>query len=960
MATAKRSPIEKIPALDELDAHGWAWESAGDNEVSIRCPQHTDAHASAQLNIANNLWFCHGCNAKGDIIGLLADIVNSQGEEQVTREAIWTGLDRKYDLSITKTISRVKVEEWHEKVWDCPMRSALTQRGVTEEIIRTIRLGWDGQRITIPVFDREDRVVNVRRYRPGAPGHEKMLNTKGFAKPLRLYLPLQVDYDAVWICGGEMKAAVAAHYLNPLGIGAVAVTAGEGSWSHALSQQFHDKCVYICFDIDNKGRTGGRKVAHQLCFEASIIKMITLPLSPAEYPKGDINDWVHALGRIPKAEDFTRLMESAAVFVPDDLEQEPDDDQEVEEVKLSQALTSDCIGKKVAVDAVIQAMDETPYLIPSKVGVKCTKDQPNCFWCPVKPMEANERTGRVEITIKGTSPGLLRLIGTTEKDRRKGLMEACRIPTCKSAEFAVYDHFDISDVRLTTQINLRGENKDHVLAPAYVIHTDLELNTPYTLTGRVFPHPKNQQAVLLMDTLEEAPDSLSAFDPSDAELEELEVFQPTGTIDEKVSQIYDDLTANVTRIFYRNDLHLVFDLTFHSVLNFNFAGRIRTGWINSAIVGDSSQGKTETANRLMDHYGLGERVDCKNASAAGLIGGLQQLGNRWFVSWGIIPIHDRRLVVCEEVKGISVEELARMTDMRSSGKAIIGKIEKREAHARTRLVFISNPRTNREVATYNFGISTIKELFGGPEDVRRCDVGLVLSEREIDHSAISALIRSNPVVEHIHKSVLCRRLVLWAWTRQPEQVQFSKQAETECLDVAERLCEKFRAPATPLVDSGTAQFKVAKLSAALAARLFSTDSTRKVLRVKKEHATWIGEWLDRIYSSSVMGYHDFSNAQMFADTVIDPQVVRRKLEACNHAADLVQNLLHQEEIELVDLQDWCDFDRDDAQTLLSFLVRKHAIFRRKRSYYKTSQFITLLKAIADSGVVARPEDGEDF
>ena len=73
--------------------------------------------------------------------------------------------------------------------------------------------------------------------------------------------------------------------------------------------------------------------------------------------------------------------------------------------------------------------------------------------------------------------------------------------------------------------------------------------------------------------------------------------------------------------------------------------------------------------RLMDHYKLGARHECKNATSAGLLGGLQQLGSRWFVSWGIIPMHDKRLVVLEEIKGTPIEVLAKLTDMRSSGIA---------------------------------------------------------------------------------------------------------------------------------------------------------------------------------------------------------------------------------------------------------------------------------------------------
>ena len=105
-----------------------------------------------------------------------------------------------------------------------------------------------------------------------------------------------------------------------------------------------------------------------------------------------------------------------------------------------------------------------------------------------------------------------------------------------------------------------------------------------------------------------------------------------------------------------------------------------------------------------------------------------------------------------------------------------------------------------------------------------------------------------------------------------------------------------------------------------------------------------------MYGSSVFGYLDFSAAQKFATTVMDPETVRRQLLGTKHPADLIEHLMHAKEISLIDLQDWCEADQETSRTLLSFLVRKHALYRDGRVYVKTSEFITLLKAIKAKGV----------
>lgn len=967
--TAKESQIHKVNALVELEKLDWPFESTGDDEVAVCCPAHDDSHASAHLNVKKCVWKCHACQAGGDITSFIAHALNKKAiaagsDEQVTRESVYVKLDQQYGLSTVKTISQAKVEDWHESLMEHELfKAALHERCVTDELMREARLGTDGKRIQIPVFDEDGRCVNVRKYLPSAPGPEKMRNTPGYSKPTKLYQVDQLKYDIVWLCGGEMKALAMKPHLNKVGIGSLSICGAEGSWDYRLSPKFRGKRVFICYDVDKAGMVGARKVAAQLCYEAEIIKIVKLPLSLSDYPTGDANDWLAVLDGNPTEDELKQLMLDALLFEPEDLPADEDESEvEIHDTSLAMALSSKMVGKRLSCGGVIQAMDETPYLVPKRVGVACTKDQPNCHWCPVKPLDQDERTGKVTLTIPANSQGFAGLIGVNKKDSKRAVLEALRIPACKIAEVVAYEHYDVVDARVTPQLEMRGSNRDHIVAPAFLVGKKVELNVPYRLTGRVFPSAKNQQAVLLFNQVESAPDSLSAFDPSNDELEELDIFKAGKSIEDKLDEIYGDLEANVTRIWARRDLLTLMDLTWHSVLYFQLDKRVRSAWINSVVVGDSSQGKSETAIRLMEHYRVGERVDCKNASAAGLIGGLQQLAGRWFISWGIFPIQDRRLVVCEEVKGMTIEELARLTDMRSSGRAQIGKIEKRESHARVRAIFISNPRSNREVASYSFGVSTIRELFGGPEDVRRCDVGLVVSEREVDHAQIAALTR-NPIERpEVFTSDLCHRLVLWTWTRSADQVVFSKQAELACLEESERLCKLFRAPAIPLVDSGTAMIKVGKLSAALAARVFSTDKTRQVLRVKESHVRWVGDWLERIYSSATMGYGNYAEAQVFADSVLDKKVVAKRLMGTKYPRDLVQNILHQDEVEVTDIQDWCDLEREDAHSLMSFLVRKHALFRRKRAYYKTGQFIGLLKAMTkDASVTASvDEQTEEF
>lgn len=945
----KSLDLSSISVLSELDKIGWEYIPAGDNEIKCRCPVHDDANPSVNINVEKMVWKCHAasCGAKGDIVTFLAYALKCE------RKTVLADLSTRYDLEILKTVNPEVVEDYHSKIAGAgPLLKALRDRGVTDDMIRRARLGYHDGRIIIPVFDRDGRIINLRKYLPGAPGPEKMRNIRGY-KTLALYQPRQTEYDKVWICGGEMKALVAADTLNKISVGAVSVTGSEGSWDPEFNQQFKDKVVYICMDIDAGGKSAAKNVAAHLCYVASEVYIINLPLDPDEYPKGDLNDWVVSAN--PTEDDFAEVMAEAKPFT---LSLDTEKDLEVIEVRLAKASSAECVSKRVKTEAVVTQMDTTPFLVPKDVGVSCSKDQPNCSFCPVRPMDQDETTGKVQLTVKGSSAGILNVINAPSRHQREAVREALRIPPCKVASFTIRSYYDVRDVCLSPQLEIDGEENDHVVQRAFVVDSEVDLNSPYEFTGRVYPHPKNQQAILLLDEVEQGQDSLSTFE--DEGLERLDVFKAKD-IPSKLDDIYTDLEANVTNIYFRRDLHLALDLTWFSPLLFEFEGKTQKGWVNTLIIGDSSQGKSETANQLMRHYRLGVRHDCKNASAAGLLGGAQKISDRWYISWGIIPTHDRRLVVLEEVKGTAVEELGKLTDMRSSGIAEISKIEKRKAHARTRLVFVSNPRSNRMMSSFNFGVEAMHELIGSPEDIRRFDLAVVTSATQVDVEQINRLQQERPEVEHRFTSDLCHKHVLWAWTRTKDQIRFEDDALEACMSRAIDLCNSFT-ESLPLVDKGTMRYKIARLSASLAMRLFSTlPDNRSVVLVRREHVEFIFSYLKRMYSEPIFGYADYSRAQEFATTVLDRDVIERNLKATKYPKDLVEHLLHAREIVTTDIADWCEVDTDEARKLLSLLVRKHALYRRRRWYEKTSEFIELLKTMRHKGLRNEAEtEGEEF
>lgn len=923
--------LSNVNVIAELEEAGIQWEAQGATELRIKCPFHADNSPSCCVNTEKRVFQCLPCGAAGNFAYLLA------GLKQVPVQNVLVDLESKYGISANeKSIDISLVEAYHREIWNnAILLSELYKRGVTDALVRKYRMGVYDNRVTIPIFNGSGGCVNIRRYLPGGPSAKKMLNTKGFGDP-RPFPIEQLAYSKILLTGGECKAIVAADQLNKHGVGGLCFTKGEAALDQHMVDMLVGKEVHICMDVDKAGVTAARAIAIQLLKSCPKVTVIELPLDKAKYPKGDVNDYVATGGDL-----YTLIVSAIPVTYADMMVKSKQrlDDGPPLPVQLFQAFDAANAGKRVVCSGVVTAMDTAPYAVPKQVAIHCDKNQAHCTLCPVMC------EGTSEFSIHPESESLLKFINASVTNTV--LKDAIGIPSmCKVSKPEVLAYYNVEDVRLGPPMDLKERSSEHRHMPAYCIGTGAALNNGYTVIGRMHPHPKTSQAVLMVSEYTPVDDALQGFKLSDPE--QLKMFQSGPSIEEltaKLDSIYDDLEANVTRIFKRRSIHVAVDLAYHSVLSFEIDGKETKGWTEILVIGDSSQGKTETAVSLQKHYRLGDKVDCKNASVAGLLGGLEQSGgSRWFVSWGAIPANDQRLVILEELKGASQEVLGKLTEMRSSGIASLQKIERTKTPARTRWLALSNPRSDLPMGKYSCGVEAIRELMGAPEDVRRFDHCLIVSASDIPADDIQRLQSSRPVVPHTYTSDPCNQLVLWAWTRGMNQTHFTPAAERMILDQASRLCRKYH-ESIPIVDRGSMRYKLARLSAAIAARVFSTVDFDNLI-VHDYHVQYISEHLDRVYSASNFGYAEYSDAMYLQTHIPNEDEVRAELIKVPYLKDFIQGLMRKVMMDVNDVMDFSGLDYNEARSMIGYLTRKGCFTRAGRqgqNYTKSQAFIELLR-----------------
>src|SRR5262245_103864 len=188
------------------------------------------------------------------------------------------------------------------------IRAYLNGRGIPDEMIDLNLVGWNGWRITIPIFDCDGKITFFKQAKDPEDNAE---SPKMIAWPkghLELYgwENLKDNPSAIIICEGEFDRLV----LETNGFKAVTSTGGARTFKKEWAKEFEQiPEVYLCFDNDEPGKIGALRVARLIPHA----KIVELPSEVGE--GGDITDYFVRLGR--SKEDFLKLLEEAKPAPPE-------------------------------------------------------------------------------------------------------------------------------------------------------------------------------------------------------------------------------------------------------------------------------------------------------------------------------------------------------------------------------------------------------------------------------------------------------------------------------------------------------------------------------------------------------------------------------------------------------------------------------------------------------------------
>lgn len=960
------------------------------------CIFHQNTQTPAlSVNVEEGLYRCHNpeCGASGDFIDFYMRMRSVTFVEALNELARRVGIDpTQYTRHATATTPPTEVDEAaliasyhapapredrrpdaeprfideaivtsaHERLMSIPslVEWLRDRRGLTQDTLREYQIGHDGQRYYIPVRDSEARIVNIRRYKPGAAAVDKMISWRPGFGAARLYPEYESEQDnnlPVYILEGEMDTLLA----RQMGLNAITTTGGAGTWREEWNERFRDLAVVVCYDHDEAGRIGALNVARNLHNIARSIRIVTIPL--AEPPGADFTDYI--VGHGHTGADFALLVERAPEFAADEARNVPAPVEPPLDVHLADAAHAEHLNHTIRFEAMVSGKTTAPYFAPRRTIVYCGDEHRGryrmCERCPVAA------AGPVTVEVSHTTNEPLNYIGVADAVIERQLKAKANVPAkCPYAKPTTVESINIEDVQIIPAISRSTRAHPYVTRQVFFIPPDrqfLEANRTYIMTGVTVPEPKRQLVTHLITSAVPSQSNIAMWRMTPELNERLRQFQSVAGdgVDglwRKADEMYDDL-ERVTRIYQRRDLMLTVDLVFHSVLSFPFQGeRLQRGWCEALVIGDSRTGKTSVVQRMVEHYGAGELSSGENTTLAGLVGGLHQIGTSWALQWGRIPLNDRRLLVIDEASNLPLEHIARLSSMRSSGIAEIVKVHTERTNARTRQIWLSNPRSPRPLSTFSQGVLAVKELVGAPEDIARFDLVATAASSDVALSTINA--DRGPEEPETYTADLCHQRVMWAWSREPHQIEWTAEAIPLVLRYATMQGEEFRhATEIPIVEPNEQRVKLARVAVAVAAMFYSASPSGEAIVVHRSHVEFAYQFLEQLYAKQSLAFTEYARMMTRRNEIDDRD--GRVAVVIRHSPGAARTLMEQEQLTQRDLAEILGYDERDQLREAVALLRDRGFLRRQGSsyYLKTTGAIAWLRrelSLEPGGLGARP------
>ena len=858
------------------------YERRTENQLYACCPFHMEKTPSFTVNTDTGEWYCHaGCGggAEKEFVAKYFDV-----SIEVAKYAV-SYFDQHGTMPFP---TEDQINKWHDNLCNMPREiEAMSVYGWTRETIDALRIGFCEDRIMIPIKSRRGYWVNARRYLPvhrrnSSSHNAKCMNIRKLGQ--RRYYPYEAfDEDLIFIVEGE-KDCIAA---RSQGLNAVTSTGGSAIPTDEILL-FKGKDVILMLDTDSVGKRNVKNYTAMLGGIANSIKIIELPSKDfadyyQEYGNADVMKYARDYMEVQQAEESVEAVDTSLV-----------------RSEFTENLNTWVKLNKMSVVGV----EPKIYTIPTRLRVVC-KNAACSKPCPLAFCNNAESAQYVDVDPRQ----MLQFIDASDTAQDTFLR---KLYGCKSVAAVPVDYTNCQKIIFQESASFVDGLEESSFESRYGIYmyTDFRLNATlkYNFEACRVTDPRSQQNYYIIRSAENVATLRPVVDESCFERFR-KVARESNTLMELLSRHYQEWLPALA-IEGRLDLFGALMLTYASVTEIPWQAGIIKGWLDTMVIGDTRTGKSQMAQRIVKTLGMGGYINGENARSTGVIGGVQRFGDSWVVTWGAIPMNDRGLLIIDEASGLEIEDIKNLSSTRSSGAVTLNKIVKGEARARTRLIWLSNPRSGRNLSDFYWkGYGAFQEFIPVAEDQARFDLVLTAAREDVD-------VLDGIDSEILPKTEPWQNLFNAAWSIPAEDIIFPKDFRAAVRDVAHKINGDYGGG--PLIVGVAVHEKLLRLTCAIA--ILCGDIYEGKLHVGEKHLRWADEFLRVTLEKGSFSYADyireFKRAQ--SKKTENVQFIRGLLSL--HPA--LKVLLSSSSFKGFQFQEILGIDRADSAKIMSDLITR--------------------------------------
>ena len=757
-------------------------------------------------------WECSECGRGGNE-SYLAQLM-----WDISRRTADYVIDYWYDNKKLPFADKAEVQAKHRSLLESRKELGRLQKiGIDLETVKKYLIGINDLAITIPIETNGEVFVDIHEFIPIYRG-----DVSGLAKNKKKNKPFDVRYfpsdalnsDEVWIFKEIEEALMAKGY----GFNAVACTA-DGYAAVDYFQSLKGKAIYIVIGHDDI-----RKVEAELSVFRQIVSNVNITTLPVKsfhrMVHGNSFEISPALFRRKYSKRLTDIVQSGSISSP-----------LTAPISLIEAEFTDSQNELIGLNnmSVIGAEPRT-YAIPRVLKVSCTKD--NC------DLAAGSHLVQVG------DRDLLKFIDSPDSVQKGYLGERFH---CKKIRHEVDSYINAQKVIFQEGASFVGGLDDATFESRYGVYLydtyRLQATEKYDFEACKVSNPRNQFTNYVIHK------ARRRDDVADVELDIKYFKAMLGNAEtmQDVIDIYYEEWNDVLEVQGRSDLFATILLTYASVTEIPFGVDSIKGWMDAMVIGDTRTGKSKMVQRFVKLMRMGSYINGENSRATGVIGGVQKYGESWIVTWGAIPMNDKGLLVIDEASGLEVNDIKNLSSTRSSGAVTLNKIVKGEARARTRLLWMSNPRSGRNLNEFFYqGFGAFQEFIPVAEDQSRFDIVISAAREDVEFSVIDNRRTHEPNYKK------WQGLFRYAWTLNSKDIQFDEGANDALLRAVKDLNEEYGG-GTMIIGVAVHE-KLLRLACAFAVLTVSVEHYATLV-VKPVHIKMACDFIKSTLAKKTFGYN---------------------------------------------------------------------------------------------------------